>query len=66
VSNAYPPAGTCGASVALEVSDLDQALASIKEAGVAVTIEPQDFAPCRMFGISSPDGHAIVFHQRKS
>jgi predicted enzyme related to lactoylglutathione lyase len=66
VSNAYPPAGTGGASVALEVDDLDQALAAIKEAGVAVTIEPLDFAPCRMFGINSPDGHAIVFHQRKA
>ncbi len=66
VSNAYPPAGTGGASIALEVADLDQALASIKEAGVPVTIEPVDFAPCRMFGINSPDGHAIVFHQRKT
>jgi predicted enzyme related to lactoylglutathione lyase len=66
VSNAYPPAGTGGASIALEVADLDKAIASIKESGVAVTIEPQEFAPCRMFGINSPDGHAIVFHQRKT
>jgi predicted enzyme related to lactoylglutathione lyase len=67
VSNAYGSAtGTGGASVALEVADLDQALASVKEAGVAVTIELVEFAPCRMFGINSPDGHAIVLHQRKS
>jgi predicted enzyme related to lactoylglutathione lyase len=66
VSNAYPPAGTGGASLALEVADLDQALAAIKEADVTVTIEPLEFAPCRMFGINSPDGHAIVFHQRKA
>jgi predicted enzyme related to lactoylglutathione lyase len=65
VSNAYRPSGTGGASLALEVADLDQALAAVKEAGVEVTIEPQDFSPCRMFGIASPDGHAIVFHQRK-
>jgi predicted enzyme related to lactoylglutathione lyase len=66
VSNAHPPAGTGGASIALEVADLDQALASIKEEGVTVTIEPTEFAPCRMFGINSPDGHSIVFHQRKA
>jgi predicted enzyme related to lactoylglutathione lyase len=66
VSNAYPPSGTGGASIALEVADIGQALASIREAGVAVTIELQEFAPCRMFGVNSPDGHAIIFHQRKA
>jgi predicted enzyme related to lactoylglutathione lyase len=66
VSNAFPPSGGGGTSVALEVVDLDGALAAIKEAGVAVTIEPQDFSPCRMFGINSPDGHPVVFHQRKA
>jgi predicted enzyme related to lactoylglutathione lyase len=66
VSNSHPPTGTGGASLALEVADLDQTLAAVKEAGVAVTIEPLDFAPCRMFGINSPDGYPIVFHQRKA
>jgi predicted enzyme related to lactoylglutathione lyase len=67
VSNAFPPSpGQGGSSIALEVDDLDQALAAIREAGVKVTIEPQDFAPCRMFGIDSPDGHAVIFHQRKA
>jgi len=66
VSNAQPPAGSGGASVALEVDDLDRALAAVKAAGVAITIEPQDFAPCRMFGIKSPDGHDVVLHQRKA
>jgi predicted enzyme related to lactoylglutathione lyase len=66
VSNAFPSTGSGGTSVALEVQDLDQALAAIKQAGVAVTIEPQDFSPCRMFGVNSPDGHPVVFHQRKA
>jgi predicted enzyme related to lactoylglutathione lyase len=66
VSNAYPPGGAGGVSIALEVDDLDQALAAVREAGVAVTIEPQDFTPCRMFGVNSPDGHPIVFHKRKA
>jgi predicted enzyme related to lactoylglutathione lyase len=66
VSNAYPPSASGGTSVALEVEDLDQAHAAVKQAGVVVTIEPQDFSPCRMFGVNSPDGHPIVFHQRKA
>jgi len=66
VSNAYPPTGTGGSSLALEVEDLDQTLAAIREMGVAVKIELQDNAPCRMFGVDSPDGHAIMFHQRKA
>jgi predicted enzyme related to lactoylglutathione lyase len=66
ISNAMPSQGTGGTSISLEVDDLDQALAAIKQAGVAVTIELTDFAPCRMFGINSPDGHAIVFHKRKA
>jgi predicted enzyme related to lactoylglutathione lyase len=67
VSNAFPPAAQgAGASLALEVDDLDRAMAEVKAAGVPLTIELQDFTPCRMFGINSPDGHAIVFHQRKA
>jgi predicted enzyme related to lactoylglutathione lyase len=66
VSNAFPPSGQGGTSVALEVADLDKALAAVREAGVAVTIEPQEFGVCRMFGINSPDGHPVMFHQRKA
>lgn len=66
VSNAFPAAAGGGVSVALNVSDLDATLASVKAAGIALTIEPMDFAPCRMFGINSPDGHPVVFHQRKA
>ncbi len=66
VSNAGPPAAPGGASLALEVADLGQALAAVKEAGIALTIEPQEFPPCNMFGINSPDGHPIIFHKRKA
>jgi catechol 2,3-dioxygenase-like lactoylglutathione lyase family enzyme len=66
VTNGQPPAGAGGASVALEVSDFDGALAAVRAAGIPLTIEPQDFAPCRMFGVNSPDGYAIMFHQRKA
>jgi predicted enzyme related to lactoylglutathione lyase len=65
VSNAQPaPAG--GAGLALEVADLDATLATIRAAGIPLTVEPQQFPPCRMFGINTPDGHGIMFHQRKA
>ncbi len=66
VTNAFPSSGSGGTSLALEVADLDQALAAVKAAGIALTIEPQEFPPCRMFGINSPDGHPIIFHKRKA
>jgi catechol 2,3-dioxygenase-like lactoylglutathione lyase family enzyme len=67
VSNAMPAAGGVGGDgLALEVADLDEALAAVKAAGIALTVEPQDFTPCRMFAINSPDGHSITFHKRKA
>jgi len=66
VSNVAPATAGGSVSLALEVKDLDETLAAVKAAGVALTIEPQDFKPCRMFGVNSPDGHGIMFHQRKA
>jgi predicted enzyme related to lactoylglutathione lyase len=66
ISNAMPAAGGVGGdSLALEVADLDQSLAAVKAAGIPLTLEPQDFTPCRMFSINSPDGHNVMFHKRK-
>ncbi len=67
ISNMSPAVGgASGASLALEVEDFDASLAAIKAAQIPLTIEPQDFPPCRMFAINSPDGHSIMFHQRKA
>ena len=67
VSNAMPAAGGVGGDgLALEVEDLDQALATVRAAGITLTVEPQDFTPCRMFAFNSPDGHSIMFHKRKA
>jgi predicted enzyme related to lactoylglutathione lyase len=66
ITNAFPGAGGGGATLVLEVVDFEGALASIRAAGIALTIEPQDFKPCRMFGINSPDGHAVMFHRLKA
>jgi predicted enzyme related to lactoylglutathione lyase len=66
VTNASGAPVQGGVSLALEVEDLDAALAAVKEAGIPLTIEPQEFRPCWMFGINSPDGHPIIVHKRKA
>jgi predicted enzyme related to lactoylglutathione lyase len=66
ISNAFPHSPGGGVSLALDVADLDETLAAVKAAGILLTIEPQDFPPCRMFGIATPDGHPVIFHQRKA
>jgi len=65
ISNADPSPAAGGASLALEVANLDETLASVKAAGIPLTIEPQEFPGCLMFGINSPDGHSVMFHKRK-
>jgi predicted enzyme related to lactoylglutathione lyase len=65
VTNSQPPSSG-GASIALEVADLDETLAAVKKAGVALTFDTMDFPPCRIFGIASPDGYPVMFHQRKA
>jgi predicted enzyme related to lactoylglutathione lyase len=64
ISNGMPgkPAG----AVALEVADLDAALATVRAAGVKITLEPLEFPPCRMFQVEDPDGNGITLHQRKA
>lgn len=54
-----------GASAALEVDDLDQALAEVKQKNVPIVMGPHDFPPCRMVVIADPDGNRITLHQRK-
>jgi predicted enzyme related to lactoylglutathione lyase len=65
VTNSQPPSAG-GASIALEVEDLDGALAAIKAAGIPLAFETMDFPPCRLFGVTSPDGYSVMFHQRKA
>jgi predicted enzyme related to lactoylglutathione lyase len=65
VTNSQPPSAG-GASIALEVESLDEALATIKAAGVPLAFDMMDFPPCRLFGVTSPDGYSVMFHQRKA
>lgn len=66
ISNAWAPTGNSGPTIALEVKDLDAALAKLKELNVTLTVPPMDSAVCRFFGIKDPDGNDIMLHQRKA
>lgn len=66
VTNLFPGGPAGGASLTLEVADLDAARAAIGMAKTTVSSEVTEYPPCRMFGITSPDGHSIIFHQRKA
>ncbi len=63
VSNAMP--GAKADSLTLEVVSLDEAMASLKKAGVAVG-DVMEFPPCRMCRVKDPDGNGIGLHQRKA
>ena len=65
VTNLFPAGAAGGSSLSLEVADLDAARAAIAAAKSTVTSEVTEYPPCRMFGITSPDGHSVIFHQRK-
>ena len=66
ISNVEPVSRGAGAGLALEVASLDETLAAIRAAKIPVTLGPQNLPPCRLFRVSSPDGHSITFHQRKA
>ena len=46
-------------------SGLDEALKTVKEAGVTLVFDVMEFPPCRLFAIKDPDGNQIGLHQRK-
>ena len=66
IANHGPVPPSAGTSVALEVADIEKALAAVKEAKITITQELVEFPVCRMFGINTPDGHPMMFHQRKA
>lgn len=66
VTNLFPKGSAGGASLTFEVVDLDAARSAVGAAKATVASEITEYPPCRMFGITSPDGHSIIFHQRKA
>lgn len=65
ISNAWPPSGQSGPSVAFEVDDLDAFHQKAQAASVPITFSPMDSPVCRFFGIKDPDGNDITIHQAK-
>lgn len=53
-----------GPAVALEVTDFDEAIAVLRDAGVPFLIEPMDSGVCRMAVVSDPDGNSLTIHRR--
>jgi len=58
-------AGARGATVALEVVDLDAMLEHLKSKSVLPTDKPFDIPTCRGCVISDPDGNEIILHAKK-
>ncbi len=55
-----------GGGACLEVADLDQAVAHLKENGVRIVMDIQDYPVCRLALIADPDGNTVALHQRKA
>ena len=53
-----------GTTVALEVDDVDAAIAHLKSSGVTIAMEPHDSPVCRYSMICDPDGNKIIIHKR--
>jgi|SRR5688572_24772572 predicted enzyme related to lactoylglutathione lyase len=54
-----------GCTVALEVDDFEEALASLKAANVPIRMGPIETPVCRMIMISDPDQNTLILHKRK-
>ena len=54
-----------GGVAGLEVEDFDEAIATLKKAGVNFVWGPQETPVCHAALISDPDGNSIFIHKRK-
>ena len=58
------PKEIAGGRIALAVDDVQAAHQQLKQKGVRVLKEPQDFSVCWAMEIADPDGNAIILHKR--
>jgi predicted enzyme related to lactoylglutathione lyase len=54
-----------GCTVALEVENFDEAVASLKKAGTPVKMGPFETPVCHMMMVSDPDNNTLIIHKRK-
>lgn len=55
-----------GCTVALEVTDFDEAVAALKAADTPVRMGPFETPVCHMIMVSDPDGNTVILHKKKS
>lgn len=66
ISNSWEPSGQGGPALALEVEDLEAAVAALKDAGATFLVEMIESPVCRFALITDPDGNALTIHKRKA
>ena len=54
-----------GCTVALEVTDFEEALSDLKTAAIPIKMGPIETPVCRMILVSDPDGNTLILHKRK-
>ncbi|MEI9896650.1 MAG: VOC family protein [Chthoniobacter sp.] len=54
-----------GCTVALEVENFDEAVATLKAAETPVKMGPFDTPVCHMIMVADPDGNTVIIHKRK-
>ncbi len=64
VSEEWPPS-PIGASIALEVDNLDTWVQKVKDQNIPVKTGPHDFPSCKMIVVKDPDGNPICLHHKK-
>ena len=55
-----------GATVALEVTDFDGAIAELKQANATFASEKHETSVCFMATVEDPDANKLIIHQRKA
>lgn len=59
------PSADAGGSIAFEVDNLDELLATLKSKGVPVKMDNMDTPVCNMAVVVDPEGNAVTLHQLK-
>ena len=62
-SDEWPPS-PIGASIALEVDNLDEWVKKIEQEKITVKTGPHDFPSCKMVVVRDPDGNQVCLHQK--
>jgi catechol 2,3-dioxygenase-like lactoylglutathione lyase family enzyme len=65
ISNAWAPSGQSGPGAALDVADIDAAVAHLRSEGVTFRTEVLASPSCRFVGIADPDGNDLTIHQHQ-